>query len=160
MSGFQGLPNYLYALRYCLARGVNHKMLAIPCMVLPGSDVFPTRWVQSGNVNDSLLHATPMLVAVEALYFDLYEGNSRGVRYCDPSVTSQLKRIDRIRDHCSTNSKIIFRDRVGNQISDIINGPAQQSRISDGLLHRVDTQMHSADLTGQFSGNGCLPSSG
>jgi hypothetical protein len=117
-------------------------MLAFPFMVLAGSDVFPSGRVQSGNVNDSLPHPTPMLVAVGALYLDFWEGDSCGVRYCNPSVTSQPNRIDRIRDHRSTDSKIVFRDRVGNPIPDIINGLAQQSRISDGLLDRVDTQMH------------------
>src|SRR5262249_5699259 len=160
MFGPHGFPNYLHALRYGLDRGVNHKMLTVPCMVLAGSDVFPSGRVQSGNVNDSLPHPTPMFIAVEALHLDFYEGNSCGVRYCDPSVTSQVNRIDRIRDHRSTDSKVVFSDRVGNPIPDIIDGLAQQSRISDGLLDRVNTQMHGSDLTGQFPGDGCLPSSG
>ena len=160
MSDPEGFPNQPHALRYRLACGVNHKMLAVPWVILAGNNLFPGRRFQTGDVDDSLLHPTPMLFAVEAPNLHLYEGDSHGIRYRDPGIPSQLNRIDRIRHYGSTNSEIVLRDRVGNAIPGIINWLAQKSRISERLFHRVDAHMHGADLTGQFLGNGCLASSG
>lgn len=101
-----------------------------------------------------------MFVSVDALNLDFHEADSRGVRHRDPSIPSQLERVDRIRHHCPTDSEIVLRDRLCNAIPGIINGLTQQPGIPDGLLHRVYAQMHGADLTGQFPRYGRLPGSG
>jgi hypothetical protein len=138
-------------------RGVNHEMFAIPWMVLPRNQLFPGRQSQTGNVHDSRLHAASMLLSVRAHDLDFDGTNLYRVCYFNPSIPSELKWIDRVRDHRSTNSKIVLRDCVGGAVTCIVESLVNHARSTDGLLDRIDAQMHRSDLTSQFPSYSRLP---
>lgn len=95
-------------------------MLAIPWVVLPRDHLFPSRQPQAGDVGDSRLHPASMFVGVRALDLDFDDADLRGVRNFDPSISSYLKRIDRIRNHRPTDSEVISGDCVGDTVPRII----------------------------------------
>jgi len=98
-----------------------------------------------------------MFVNVGAHDLDFDDVNLYRGRYLNPSIPSELKWIDRVRDHRPTNSQIVFRDCVSDAVTCVIESLASHVRSTDGLLDRIDAQMHRSDLTSQFPSYSRLP---
>src|SRR6266581_2254981 len=135
-------------------------MWAIPRLVLPEDHFLPTWQSRSSDVGDSLFHATLMLFRIRTRYFDFNRFYLSSIRDADPSVARELKWIDRVRNHSSTETEIVLGDRVANTIPRIVERLAEHSGIPDGLLDRVDAEIHGTDLMGQLPGDRRLPSTG
>ncbi len=80
--------------------------------------------------------------------------------HVQPSIASQPKRIDRISNYCSANAEIIFGDRIGYPVANVVQGLVNACPATNGLLYGVDAQVHSADLARQFPGDGRLANPG
>jgi hypothetical protein len=90
-----------------------------------------------------------MLLWARAPDFDLYRRNAGTSRHVHPSIASPPKRIDRIRNYS-----------VGYAVANVVQGLVKACPVTNGLLYRVDAQVHSADLTRQFSGEGRFANAG
>ena len=87
-----------------------------------------------------------MLRRIRARDLDFDSSSLRPIRDTYPSIPCESKWIDGVRNHGSTETEIIFGDHVTNAIARIIERVADDSRIADGLLHRVDAQIYRTKL--------------
>jgi hypothetical protein len=155
---FERCLNYRDALFDTSARSVDDDMFALPWIVVPRDHLFPGRQSQSGNVREPRFHAVSMFVRIRALNLNFNRCHVRAVRYSEPSIASKRKWINRVCNHCSTDAEIVLGDRITDTIPSVIESFADRSGFPDGLLNRVDTQMHGTELASQFSGNHRLSS--
>ena len=95
-----------------------------------------------------------MLLWARAPDFDLHRRDTGTFRHAHPSIASQPKRIDRIRNYGSANTEIIFGDSVGYAVANVVQWLVNACPATNGLLYGVDAQVHSVDLTRQFPGDG------
>ena len=63
------------------------------------------------------------------------------------------KRIDRIGHYAASDAEVVLGNRVTDEISNIVERRRDGSRIPQGLLDRIDAQVHRSDLTSQFAGD-------
>jgi hypothetical protein len=139
---------------YCPAGSFYDQMFTLPGMVFSCDNICPRWHLQAGNVCGSTLDSPPMLLLGGAPDFDLNRRDPGTVRHAQPCIASQPKRIDRIRNHGSANAKIIFGESIGYAVANVIKGLASPCPLADGLFDGVDSQVHSANLTRQFSADG------
>ncbi len=116
----------------------------------------PSRQPQAGDIGRSCLHALAMLLRVRTNQLNFSSAYPRPMRNSYPGITRQMNRINRIRNHRSTESKIVLSDCIGDPIASVVDGLAQRPGIADCLLNRVNTQMYCTELSSQLSSNRCL----
>jgi hypothetical protein len=75
-----------------------------------------------------------MLLGVGALDLNFMRPDPNAVRYCNPSIASRLKRIDRVGNYDSPNSQIVPGDRVGDAVPHIVERLANDPGSPDSLL--------------------------
>src|SRR5437773_5213362 len=99
-----------------------------------------------------------MFFNIRALDLDFDGGDLGAIRYANPSVASQRKRIDGVRHYRSAETEVVLCNYVGHAIPSVIERLADRRRFADSLFDRVDTQVHGAELTSQFPGYGGISS--
>jgi hypothetical protein len=65
----------------------------------------------------------------------------------EPCLAHYRERINRVRDHSASDAKVVFGNSIGDAIACLAKKWDLRRAIPDGLLNRVDAQMHAADLT-------------
>jgi hypothetical protein len=80
-----------------------------------------------------------MFAGVRTVDLDFGDPDWHPFRYFDPGIAGRLKRIDRIRDHCSTESEVISGNCVSYAISRIVEGLTSHSGGPNGLFDRIDS---------------------
>ena len=113
----------------------------------------PKRQAGPGDVTRPGLHPASMLVQVGTYDFDFDGVSARSFRDFDPGIPPAGKRIDRIGHHGASDAEVVLGNRVTDAISNIVERLRDGSGIAQGLLDRIDAQVHRSDLTSQFAGN-------
>src|ERR1700732_1435941 len=93
-----------------------------------------------------------MFAGIRTLDLDFNSADLHAVGYFDPGVASQRKRIHRVGNHRSTDSEVVLGNRVANAVPCIVERLVNHPGRPDGLLDRIDTQMHGTDLAGELPG--------
>jgi hypothetical protein len=89
-------------------------------------------------------------------WFDLNGADWHPARRNGPRIARELKWINGVRNHGAAEAEVVLRDRVADAIARIIKRLVDCPEISDGLLNRVDAQIHRTEPTSQFPSNRCL----
>lgn len=97
-----------------------------------------------------------MFIGVGARCLDFNPLDLHTIRYFNPRIASQLKRIHGVCNHGSTDSEVILGDCVGDAVSCIIERLVNDTGSSHGLFDRIDAQVHCADQTSQLPRYGRL----
>ena len=101
-----------------------------------------------------------MLLWSRAGDFDLDRSDSCAFRHVYPSIASQPKRVDRVRNHGCAKAEIVFRDSISHPVANVVQRLVPNCRATNGLFYGIDAQVHCADLARQFTGNSSLADSG
>ncbi len=124
--------------RHTSSCGVNHDMWAVPRLVFPANDFLPSWQSQSGDIGASCFHAVSMLLRIRTCDLDFDSPYLRPMRDADPSIAHELKWIDGVGNHGSTETKIVLGDRIADAIASVFEGLANHAGVANSLLNRVD----------------------
>jgi hypothetical protein len=94
-----------------------------------------------------------MLKLIRTYDFNFSGFHLRAVRHGQPCIARNRKRINRIRNNCPADTKIVLSDGVADAVSSIIDGVTDGSSIAETLFNRVNAQVRSGDLTSQHLGD-------
>ena len=97
-----------------------------------------------------------VLFRVRTRDLDFKSPRLRALRDSNPSITREMERIDRVRNHGTANTKVILRNGVANTIPHIVERMRHHLGGADRLLDRVDAQVYCTELMSQLPGNRCF----
>src|SRR5216683_6336175 len=109
----EGFSKFFDALRHAASGRIDYDVLTLPRLVFTRDNFFPCRQSQSADVRRSCFHTLAMLLRVRTYHLNFSRAYLRPMRNPDPGVASQLNGIDRIRNHSSTQAKVVLGDRIG-----------------------------------------------
>jgi hypothetical protein len=108
---------------------------------------------QSADVGRSRFHLA-MLLRVRTHQLNFSGAYLRPMRNVDPGIATQLNGIDRIRNHSSTQAKVVLGNRISNTILRVVERLVHRLGVADGLFNRVNAHLYCTELASQLSGNG------
>ena len=117
-----------------LTGGIENEVFSIPGLVFPREDLIPRHGLQPRDVHRSGFQPLSVFFVVRTPDLDLHGGHSIPQGHIDPSISGELKRIDRIRYHGPSQAEIIFGDGVPYAVSRIVHRPDQQAGVLESLL--------------------------
>jgi hypothetical protein len=98
-----------------------------------------------------------MLGHVGTSNVDVEDSDARPISDVAPGVSRNRNRIDAICNDGEPEREIVFRQRVCDAITGIIHRLDSRLRIAQGLLNRVDPQVHGIDFTRELAGDTRFP---
>jgi hypothetical protein len=155
----KGPSKFLDALHHASSSGVDYYVLTFPRFVFTRDNFFPAWQAESTNVYRSCFHTLTMELRVRADHLNFNGACMSPMGNVDPGIATQLNWIHRIRDHSSTQAKVVLRDRIGDTISLVVYRLAHHCGIAKGLLNGIDAQIGRTELPRQVSGNRCFSGS-
>src|ERR1051326_2519171 len=120
---------------YCPADTLYHQMFTIPGVVFSCDHVCPCWHCQARNVCSSFFDSPPMPLCTRTPDFDLHRRDPGTFRHLQPSIASQSKRVDRIRNYGSADAEIVFGDSIGYLVANVVEGLVNACPATNRLLY-------------------------
>jgi len=135
---------------------VDYDVLAIPRAVVAGNNVLPRGPAQFTRVSQSPFDPATVFLRVGTPDFN-FDGEGVGAAgRIEPRVARDGKWIDRIGDHDSADTQVVFRERICHAIPGIVEESGGDAGFTDGSFNGIDTDVHGAKSPRELAGYGGL----